>query len=61
MKTIRYGTYVTLWSNATYDNPEQANEAAKEWLDRLAERDNPNTWDQCDWEIVEYGMEREVK
>jgi hypothetical protein len=36
-----------------YETYEEADKAAEAWLDRLAGRDNPHTWDECDWQVVE--------
>tara|TARA_S200002703_G_scaffold104243_1_gene90465 strand:- start:634 stop:807 length:174 start_codon:yes stop_codon:yes gene_type:complete len=49
----KYAVNVTLYKNEFFDTREQADQAAEAWLDRLAERDAYNTWDECDWQTVE--------
>ena len=49
----KYAVRVTLEGNALFDSERDANRAADAWLDRLAERDNAGSWEECDWEIVE--------
>ena len=49
----KYAVRVTLEGNALFDSERDANRAADVWLDRLAERDNAGSWEECDWEIVE--------
>ena len=44
---------IRLHANQVFETEEQAEEYAQQWLDRLAERDEPYTWDSCDWEITE--------
>lgn len=51
--SVEYGVNVTLVSNATFASAAEANNQAQVWLDRLAERDEADTWTECDWEIVE--------
>jgi len=48
-----YAMRVTLYNNTMYETYEEADKAAEAWLDRLAGRDNPHTWDECDWQVVE--------
>jgi hypothetical protein len=40
-------------ANEVFASEEQALRFADKWLDRLADRDDPYTWDSCDWQIIE--------
>ena len=44
---------VILHANETFQSKEEAERYAAEWLNRLAEIDDPDTWDDCDWKIEE--------
>lgn len=43
---------IRLHANQVFDSEELAEAYAQQWLDRLAELDEPYTWDSCDWEIT---------
>jgi hypothetical protein len=44
---------IRLHANETFETREAAEAYAATWLDRIAERDEPYTWDSCDWEVSE--------
>lgn len=50
---VYYAMNITLYNNTMHKTYAEADKAAEAWLDRLAERDEPYTWDECDWQVVE--------
>jgi len=50
---VYYAMNITLYNNTMHKTYAEADKAAEAWLDRLAGRDEPYTWDECDWQVVE--------
>jgi hypothetical protein len=49
---MTYRLSVRLIANEVFTSEEKARDFAHKWLDRLADRDEPYTWDSCDWQIL---------
>jgi len=48
-----YAVILELLANKEFDTKEKADSFAERWMDRLAERDEPGTWDECTWSVVD--------